>query len=105
MIFPNLDVDFLACSIDYNTYSFITHTKYEVFVYYRWRNWFIRGVFTFVMLAMFVVFIYLGPLSLTVLVSVCVFANYDVSYTLGYRYFFQVLSRDYHNWSRQISRV
>ena len=36
---------------------------------YRWKNWWIRGVFAFVMIGIFVVIIVMGPLSLTMLVS------------------------------------
>ena len=35
----------------------------------RWRNWWIRGVFTFVMVGGFCVVIYLGPFYLSLLVS------------------------------------
>ena len=34
----------------------------------RWRNWAIRGVFTWILLFMFAGIIYLGPFALVVLV-------------------------------------
>jgi phosphatidate cytidylyltransferase len=34
----------------------------------KWRNWWIRGFFTFIMVGLFGVFIYIGPLALAVLV-------------------------------------
>jgi phosphatidate cytidylyltransferase len=34
----------------------------------KWRNWWIRGFFTFIMIGLFGVFIYIGPLALAVLV-------------------------------------
>jgi len=34
----------------------------------RWKNWWIRGVFAFVMIAVFVLIILMGPLCLTLLV-------------------------------------
>jgi len=38
------------------------------YLIYRWKNWWIRGVFAFVMIAVFVLIILLGPLCLTLLV-------------------------------------
>ena len=36
---------------------------------YRWRNWVVRGIFTWVMIFGFSFVIYLGPLALVLLVS------------------------------------
>ena len=47
---------------------FVLHFYVAKFVY-RWKNWWIRGVFAFVMIGIFVVIIIMGPLSLTMLVS------------------------------------
>ena len=35
----------------------------------RWRNWWIRGMFTLVMIGGFAVIVYFGPLALILLVS------------------------------------
>ena len=35
----------------------------------RWRNWWIRGVLSVVMISFFVVIVYLGPIALSLLVS------------------------------------
>ena len=35
----------------------------------RWRNWWIRGILSVVMISFFVVIVYLGPIALSVLVS------------------------------------
>lgn len=39
------------------------------FVNFRWRNWWIRGMFSLVMIAGFAVIVYFGPLALILLVS------------------------------------
>ena len=41
----------------------------SVLFHSRWRNWVIRGFFTFVMITSFLFIVYLGPLALVVLVS------------------------------------
>ncbi|XP_064096947.1 LOW QUALITY PROTEIN: phosphatidate cytidylyltransferase, photoreceptor-specific-like [Macrobrachium nipponense] len=52
----------------------------------RWRNWVIRGVFTWLMIGLFCVIIYVGPLALmftTLLVQVCCFKEIiNIGYTV-----------------------
>ena len=47
--------------------------KYRTFVsmhlYYRWRNWVIRGIFSWVMILAFAFIVWLGPLALVTMVS------------------------------------
>ena len=40
------------------------------FILFRWRNWWIRGVFTFLMIGLFVGFLYVGQMALAFMVSV-----------------------------------
>lgn len=37
---------------------------------FRWKNWIIRGIFTWIMIGFFVLIVYGGPLALMVTVSV-----------------------------------
>lgn len=40
----------------------------QLLSFYRWRNWWIRGMFSLVMFAGFLVVVYFGPLALILLV-------------------------------------
>ena len=51
---------------------------------YRWKNWWIRGVFAGIMIGLFIMFIYMGPLALTLLVN-CLKCN--CSDFLGYLFY------------------
>lgn len=52
----------------------------------RWRNWWIRGFFTFVLIGMFLLFIVLGPVALTLMVSGCTIHFFSLHMWLLYSF-------------------
>ena len=49
--------------------------KLDIFYFCRWRNWWIRGVFTLVMFGGFGFIIYLGPSAILLLVRIFSFSG------------------------------
>lgn len=44
-------------------------TNLRVCVYFRWKNWWVRGILTLAMISFFFFIIYLGPMVLMMIVS------------------------------------
>jgi len=65
----------------------------------RWKNWVIRGIFSFIMIAAFVFIIYLGPLALTILILAIQFKCFHEIITIGY----VVYKSHYLPWFRTLS--
>ena len=50
----------------------------------RWRNWWIRGIFTFVLIGGFGLIIYLGPVFLSLLVLAILLKCFQEIVSIGY---------------------
>lgn len=50
----------------------------------RWRNWWIRGVFTFILIGGFGLIIYMGPVSLSLLVLSILLKCFQEIVSIGY---------------------
>lgn len=50
----------------------------------RWRKWWIRGIFTFIMIGGFSVIILLGPVALSVLVLAILIKCFQEIISIGY---------------------
>lgn len=63
--------------------------KLLLLIIFSWKNWVIRGIFTWVMIAGFCLIIYGGPLALMVTVSIALCKKYLLQniYTYTYIYF------------------
>lgn len=50
----------------------------------KWRKWWTRGVFTFIMIGVFGVIIYMGPLALSLLVLLILIKCFQEIISIGY---------------------
>ncbi|XP_065840615.1 phosphatidate cytidylyltransferase 2-like [Oscarella lobularis] len=50
----------------------------------RWRNWWIRGIFSLVLLGTFALIIYMGPIAMWILVSLIQFKSYHEIIKIGH---------------------
>lgn len=65
----------------------------------RWKNWIIRGIFTWIMIFIFAFIVYLGPLAITVLILAIQVKCFHEIITIGY-----VVYKSHHlPWFRTIS--
>lgn len=80
------------------------------FTFFRWRNYIIRGIFTFIMIMGFCLIIYGGPLALMITVIYTYHASVPIVFLIKYIFLFtdiasasEMFRRDYFDWISSVS--